>query len=267
METVNGYKYEVHLHTAQSSKCGVTPAQEYISAFKEAGYDGIIVTDHFFYGNTGIDRNLPWPEFVEQFCKGYEAAKEEGDRQGFKVFFGWEENFNNDEYLVYGLDKEWLINHHDILRCSQKDMLEMVHEGGGAVVQCHPFRERNYIRNVNLHPFQCDAMEASNFGNPPEQDILAYNFCKERGITMTSGSDIHNKKVLETTTAGMVFDRPLESIHDYVDAIRSGKGFTPLIAPERRGPLEDAQIHLPAFLFDENNKPHSVTKEDLFNNI
>nr|MCR5431736.1 hypothetical protein [Lachnospiraceae bacterium] len=165
------------------------------------------------------------------------------------------------------LDKEWLINHHDVLRCSQKDMLEMVHEGGGAVVQCHPFRERNYIRNVNLHPFQCDAMEASNFGNPPEQDILAYNFCKDRGITMTSGSDIHNKKVLETTTAGMVFDRPLESIHDYVDAIRSGKGFTPLIAPERRGPLEDAQIHLPAFLFDENNKPHSVTKEDLFNTI
>jgi len=266
MDTQNGYKYEVHLHTAQSSKCGSTPGEEYIAAFKAAGYDGIIVTDHFFYGNTGVDRNLPWPLFVDEFCKGYEAAKEEGDKQGFKVFFGWEENFNNDEYLVYGLDKEWLKAHHDVLRCSQKEMLEMVHEGGGAVVQAHPFRERGYIRNVNVHPFQCDAMEASNFGNPPEQDILAYNFCKNRGITMTSGSDIHNKSVIPSTTCGMLFDKPLESIHDYVDAIKSGKGFRPLISPDRMDPLEDATMHLPTYLYDENNKPRLVAKEDIFKN-
>ncbi len=265
MET-QGYKYEVHLHTAQSSKCGFTPGQEYIEKFKAAGYDGIIVTDHFYHGNTAIDRDLPWARFVEEFCKGYEAAKEEGDRRGFKVFFGWEENYQNDEYLIYGLDKEWLIKHNEILHASQQEMLEMVHEGGGAVVQAHPFRERGYIKNVNVHPFQCDAMEASNFGNPPEQDILAYNFCRDRGITMTSGTDIHNKVVLNDATTGMVFEKPLESINDYVAAIKSGKGFTPLIAPERRGPIESATMHLPTYLYDEKNEGHLVTKEDLFPN-
>ena len=47
-------------------------------AYQKAGYAGIVVTDHFFYGNTAADRSLPWKDWVEQFCKGYEHAKEHG---------------------------------------------------------------------------------------------------------------------------------------------------------------------------------------------
>jgi len=83
---------------------------------------------------------------------------------------------------------------------------------------------------------------------------------------MTSGSDIHNKSVIPSTTCGMLFDKPLESIHDYVDAIKSGKGFRPLISPDRMDPLEDATMHLPTYLYDENNKPRLVAKEDIFKN-
>ena len=83
---------------------------------------------------------------------------------------------------------------------------------------------------------------------------------------MTSGTDIHNKVVLDDATTGMVFEKPLESINDYVAAIKSGKGFTPLIAPERRGPIESATMHLPTYLYDEKNEGHLVTKEDLFPN-
>lgn len=258
------YRYEVHLHTDEGSRCGVTPGADYIKEFKEAGYDGIIITDHFFFGNTAIDRNLPWPYFVDEFCKGYEHAKEEGDKIGLKVFFGWEENFENDEYLIYGLDKEWLKCHHNILRCSQKEMLEMVHADGGVVVQAHPFRERGYIRHVNLHPFQCDAMEACNFANLPEQDILAYNFCKDRGIKMTSGSDIHNKVVIPDTTAGMLFEKPLESIQDYVKAIQTGEGYIPMIDDSRKGELGSSSNHIPMFLYDENNVKREVQMSDIF---
>lgn len=258
------YKYEVHMHTAESSKCGVTPAAEYISHFKELGYDGIIITDHFYHGNTAIDRSLPWPEFVTEFCKGYEAAKAEGDKQGFKVFFGWEENHDCDEYLIYGLDKEWLIAHPELKDADQAETYRIIHEAGGLVVHAHPFRERGYIRDVNIHPFQCDAMEACNFGNPPYQDILAYNFCKQRGKIMTSGTDLHNVNVLPNSCAGMVFDEPLESIQDYVRLVKAGKGFTPLIPEERRGPVTaDIVNTLPLCLWDEHNEMHRVTLEDM----
>ena len=76
------YKYETHMHTLEGSACGRFTGAEMARAFKEAGYTGIFVTDHFFNGNCAVDRQLPWAEKVELFCKGYENAKAEGDKMG-----------------------------------------------------------------------------------------------------------------------------------------------------------------------------------------
>ena len=88
------YRYETHLHTSQGSACGKCTGEEMAEAYKEAGYTGIFVTDHFFYGNTAVDRSLPWEEWVESYCKGFEQAKKTGDRIGLQVFFGWEASYN-----------------------------------------------------------------------------------------------------------------------------------------------------------------------------
>lgn len=260
------YKYEVHMHTAQSSACGKTDGRDYIKKFKELGYDGMIITDHFFRGNTRPSRHLPWSEYIDEFCKGYEAAKEEGDKQGFKVFFGWEENQHGDEYLIYGPDKDWLKAHPEIRDADHLEYMKLIHEAGGLIVQAHPFRERGYLSDIYLHPYQCDAMEACNYGNPEYQDILAYNFCKDRGITMTSGTDLHDVNVLEGSCAGMLFEKPIESIYDYVDAIKSGTGFMPLIPNERKIMTADTANTLPMTLFDKANHGSSVELGDLFPN-
>ena len=83
----NLYLYETHLHTTAASACARSSGAEYISFYKSLGYAGIIVTDHFFNGNCSIPDNLPWEERVNLFCRGYEEAKAEGDRQGLQVFF------------------------------------------------------------------------------------------------------------------------------------------------------------------------------------
>ena len=90
-------------------------------AYQKAGYAGIVVTDHFFYGNTAVDRSLPWKDWVEQFCKGYEHAKEEGDKIGLQVFFGWESGYHGTEFLIYGLNKEWLFEHPEIKDADVKE--------------------------------------------------------------------------------------------------------------------------------------------------
>lgn len=84
------YRYETHLHTCQSSACGRSTGAEHARYYKSIGYTGIIVTDHFFGGNTAASRSGDWEKRVNEFCAGYEDAKAEGDRIGLDVFFGWE---------------------------------------------------------------------------------------------------------------------------------------------------------------------------------
>ena len=69
------YKYETHLHTKECSLCATASGAYQAEAYKDAGYTGIIITDHFFRGNTNVRRDLPWEERIDLFCKGYENAK------------------------------------------------------------------------------------------------------------------------------------------------------------------------------------------------
>jgi len=136
---INGkYLYETHMHTCQASACSDTPGRDYISRYMDLGYDGIIITDHFYRGNCGVDKSLPWPEFVSRFISGYLDAREEGEKRGFPVFFGWEENIAGDEYLIYGPGPEFLYANKDMRYWTRREQYEAVHAAGGAVVQAHP---------------------------------------------------------------------------------------------------------------------------------
>ena len=136
-EPKNTFVYETHMHTCQASACGKSMGRDYIERYIDAGYAGIMVTDHFYRGNCVIDRRLPWREFVNRFCAGYEDALNEGERKGLPVFFGWEENFDGDEYLIYGLDKTWMLAHPEMAAWTRKQQYEAVRAAGGCVVQAH----------------------------------------------------------------------------------------------------------------------------------
>ena len=45
------YKYETHCHTAPVSKCGKASVKDTVSFYKQLGYDGIFITNHFLDGN------------------------------------------------------------------------------------------------------------------------------------------------------------------------------------------------------------------------
>ena len=224
------YLYETHLHTSQGSACGVSAGREYVRAYRELGYAGVFITDHFLHGNCAVDRTLPWEQIVRRFCEGYEDCKREGDRVGFAVFFGWEQNFEGDEYLVYGLDKDWLLAHPEMNAWSRREQFERVHAYGGAVVQAHPFRDRGYIRKHTLSPLYCDAAEAYNAFNPLGENALCQRYCARFGLPMTAGSDIHSVgSVAENFVAGIATDKPLRSAQDFAALLVSGRGFAPAL--------------------------------------
>lgn len=221
---INGYLYETHMHTKEASLCGNGTGVEMARAYKAAGYTGIIITDHFFYGNTAVDRSLPWEEWVNQYCLGYEHAKEEGDKIGLQVFFGWESGYGGPEFLIYGLDKQWLIEHPEIRDASVEEQLELVHAGGGIVIQAHPYREASYIKEVVTYPDYVDGVEGINASHSsfkkenchPEYNDRALAYAKEHDFPLTAGSDQHSVDML---WGGMVFPRKLEDIHDFARAV------------------------------------------------
>ena len=40
------YKYELHAHTHECDRGAVLGARELVQLYKDAGYDGIVITDH-----------------------------------------------------------------------------------------------------------------------------------------------------------------------------------------------------------------------------
>ena len=233
------YLYETHMHTCQASACGVSRGRDHIRFYKEQGFTGIIVTDHFFGGNTCIDRSLPWEKRIDLFWSGYEDALEEGLKVGLDVFFGLEQNYEFDEYLIYGLEKDWMKAHPEMERWTRREQLEAVHEAGGAVIQAHPFRIRGYMDRIRVGDIFADGVEAANAGNAPLDDARAMRYAKARNLLTTAGSDNHHSPAAQVF--GVELDRKLEDIRDYAKIIRSG-GRIGLHVPEDRFVMPEAEL-------------------------
>lgn len=218
---MNRYLYETHLHTMEASACASMDGAEHVRRYKEAGYSGIIVTDHFFNGNSCIPKDLPWEERVDQFCRGYQNAKKEGDRIGLSVFFGWEANFYGTEFLIYGLDKDWLKSHPNMLSWNVEKQYRMIHAAGGFVVHAHPFRIRPYIKEVRLYPKFVDAVEVINVGNRSKEfDEKAADYARKNKLIEMAGTDAHG---YDNCRSGIALEHNINSIHDLLKQVKENK--------------------------------------------
>ena len=80
------HRYETHTHTAEVSRCSLISAAELVRVYKQLGFSGVWITDHFLNGNTTVPAHLPWEDRVREFCRGYYNAYREGRRIGIDVF-------------------------------------------------------------------------------------------------------------------------------------------------------------------------------------
>ena len=217
-----GFIYETHLHTSQASACAVTRGAEYIKYYRDLGFTGIMVTDHFFNSNTAIDRRKHWSEWVKRFCSGYEDAHNEGVRRGVDVFFGWEETYGSDDFLIYGLDKSWLLEHPEMVRWTREEQFREIRLNGGCVVHAHPFRQHSYVGTVRLSPYFIDAVEAANAGNQEAAyDALALKYAGLLSLPAVAGSDAHSTRSLGRNQGpyGIETAKKFSTINDYVSLL------------------------------------------------
>ncbi|MCR4851581.1 MAG: PHP domain-containing protein [Lachnospiraceae bacterium] len=195
------YRYELHLHTSQGSACGRCPGADMARAAKEFGYDGIVVTDHAWGGNTAVDRSLPWREWMTQYLKGYEDAKAWGDKNGLLVMFGLETGFCGTEFLLYGLTPEYMLDTPEFWDATISEQLKLVHAGGGIVMQAHPYREEYYIPEIRLFPDDVDGVETINATHSShlskshlglEFNEKAIEYARKHNFPTCAGSDVHS---------------------------------------------------------------------------
>lgn len=207
------YLYETHCHGSQCSLCSSSTSRELVRAYHKAGYAGLVLTDHFIWGNTAVDRSLSWDERMHCYYNAYLEAKEEAESLDFDVIFGIEHAYGDGkEVLIYGIGLDFLLSNPDIPQISIDELVHRVHETGGIVIQAHPYRDRWYT-NLEVPPRAdlVDGIEIYNACNYPNEDVQALELANTGSCIQTSGGDIHSAADERIGAAGVLL---LHRVHD-----------------------------------------------------
>ena len=216
------YKYETHLHTSPASRCGKAGVRESVEFYKEMGYDGIFITNHFYINELTPEDTEQYATVIDLHFADYEQAKAIGDEIGIKVFVGVEITHGGTDFLVYGLDKAWYLSHPEILAMKKTEQLPYLMEAGALVIQAHPFREAGYIDHIRLFPRSVHGVEIINACRTEFENNMAAEYAKAYGLLFFAGSDNHVGSKMKTARgfmAGMCSKRPIESELDFVQAV------------------------------------------------
>jgi len=214
------YLYETHMHTSEVSGCAINSAAQQVIAYKNRGYTGIIITDHFINGYTTCPKNLSWEKKMMHFISGHDEAKKTGDRHGLDVFFGWEFTIRGADFLTYGLDLDFLLANPDLDRLSIEEYSALVRKCGGYLAQAHPYRDEYYIEhNYPVQPNLLDGVEVYNAMDSRKTNERAFAFAMEHDLPMQSGTDSHRTSGYDFR--GIILREKAENIHDIIEAIKS----------------------------------------------
>ena len=216
------YKYETHLHTYPVSKCGKATVRESLEFYKELGYDGVFITNHFLDGNVNTDKNLPYEEQIEFYFSDYEDGVKIGEKIGLKVFCGVEMSYGGTDFLVYGPDKEWYLKNPQIMDMKKSDELRFLMESGAFVVQAHPYREAGYIDHIRLFPRCVHGVEVINANRTDFENDMAMKYAESYELLKLAGTDNHlggNQEKL----AGICTNEPVMNENDFIEKIKNGQ--------------------------------------------
>lgn len=189
------YKYELHMHTKEASACSPTGISDMIVRYKQLGFSGAVVTNHFYSGNTCIDRGQLWKDFVTDYCRAYYIGQETAHRLDFDLLFGVEEGYGGGkEILVYGIEPEFLLKRPQLRGADLSVWSAEVRAAHGFIAYAHPFRDRPYIRRPDAMPdlSLVDGIEVYNLCNTPEENEKAAAAFSGSGKSLIAGSDLHN---------------------------------------------------------------------------
>lgn len=210
---------DMHVHSSGISKCCKIPYDEAIRRARDAGIDAIVLTNHYF---DGYVTDGDYAAFAKRYVEEYYAAKAYGDSIGYPVFFGIELSYNamQDAHIpIYGVAPEFLLEHPTLFDYAPEMLYALVHEQGGIVVQAHPLRRGETVRDLqyldgiemNCHP---------KYEGPLYETLAPV--ASDGGKFVTCGSDYHGD-VPFRPVCGVQCPEGIDSVEKLVTFLTSAK--------------------------------------------
>jgi hypothetical protein len=219
---MSSFRIDLHVHTRESSFCGKTNGSIVAELYKKAGYDGLVITDHY---NKSFFRRFPkttsWEKKIDRFLLGYYGALEKGNQIGLKIFLGIELKFDDSprEFLIYGIDESFLKAYPELYKLGLEKFRKLTKELAPSyeilIYQAHPFRPGI----TPVEPDLIDGIEVYN-GNPRQNsnNKLAFSFAKKNNLRKISGSDFH--RLTDLARGGMILTQKIEDSRDLVQLLK-----------------------------------------------
>lgn len=211
------YKYELHCHTAGVSQCASIKPSELVRHYEEFGYDGIVLTDH--YSPLTFYKNYLCPQRdIDRYLSSYRELKEYCGRS-FTVLLGMELRHyaTANDYLIYGVEEDWLRVQKNMLLWNEKKAYEIVHKQGYLLYQAHPYRP--FITRCKTD--YIDGIEVYNGHTTAERNKEAFRWAEASGMPMISGSDCHSPT--DSSKGGIETDVKIENNAELLSVLKSGK--------------------------------------------
>lgn len=218
------YKYDIHVHTSETSCCGRIPAAETVALYKAAGYTGICITDHYSHSCFDWEEGT-WREKSDRFLAGYRAAKDAAG-EGLDIILGAELHFGtpksapyrSNDYLVYGLDEELIYAYPELHHITLPEFSKIAKKHDLLIIQAHPMRDNMELVHLDL----LDGIEVYNAHpnhNSRNSEVAEFVRTCGRDFILTSGSDCHDTH--HAARGGILTKKRIKNQYELRDVLRS----------------------------------------------
>ncbi len=198
------FAVDLHTHTRYGSNCSYTDPLELIQRAKEAGLDGVCITEH----------NAPW----EEVALSRLSAETE-----FALFGGIEVSTEVGDVLVFGVANSFLPGRRI------EEVRRIVDEADGVMIAAHPFRWYSLPgvvldeEEASRQPiFQwVDAVEVFNGVSPRGEVQFSCRVLERLELRGVGGSDSHAPHVVGSCFTR--FERSIRTVRDLVVEVKAGR--------------------------------------------
>ena len=220
MTEMREYRYELHCHCSEISPCGQLPAEDLARLYEAAGYDGIVLTDHF---RQDILEALPgssWREKREAFLEPYRRLEEKYRDSGFWIARGAELRFgtNENDFLLFGFADELFLEEGETWPFMELPEFYETYKKEMLIIQAHPNRADScfpepirYLHGIEVKN-TCPRHENGN-------ELSRKTAEENPWLIATGGSDCHRPE--DVAGSGIACLKPLAGNADLVTILKN----------------------------------------------
>lgn len=201
---------DLHIHTNRYSGCSNLPPSGLLRKAREAGLEGIALTEHGIRWSDENLRELVAQSGVEDLLvlAGQEVAcyTARGEFQGEFLLFGYPRSLGSSRSL--------------------ETILELVHGEGGVVIAAHPFKKivsanggGFYGAGFRVYDYDLDGLEVAHPSYDRESADLAEEAMRKRNLAGIGCSDAHDLRSVGICRT--VFPDPVTDMEGLCEAIRT----------------------------------------------